>query len=46
MELFRIKVFLKSIENGMVGICLEIALTMFFIFAGFLVCLLWWGIFR
>jgi len=42
----RIGYFFKSISNGAIGIVLEILLVIFFIFTGFLVCLLWWGIFR
>jgi hypothetical protein len=36
--------FLKSIWNGMLGIFTELAMTYFFIFAGFVVCVAWWFI--
>lgn len=42
----RIKSFLKNIENNIAGISLEILLVYFFIFAGFLVCLIWWAAFK
>jgi len=40
------RIFFKAVWNGMLGILHELALALFFIFAGFLICLLWWGIFK
>jgi len=44
--MIRIKLFLKNIENNLIGISLEILLVYFFIFAGFLVCFIWWAVFK
>lgn len=40
------RLFFKGIWNGLIGIVTEILLTLFFIAAGFLVCLAWWRLFR
>ena len=40
----RIKAVSKNIWNGMLGISVEICLTIAFIIIGFLVALLCWGI--
>jgi len=40
------RVLLKTIVNGVAGIALEVLLAVIFIASGFLVCVLWWGIFR
>lgn len=42
----KIKLFFKSIWNGVLGISSEMLLVYFFIFTGFLVCLVWWAIFK
>lgn len=42
----RIKLFFKTIWNGLAGISLEISLSIIFIAAGFIVCLLWWSVFK
>ncbi len=42
----KITLFFKGIWNGMLGIFAEVLLVLIFIFTGFVVCLLWWGIFR
>ena len=42
----RIKLFFRSIYNGLVGISFEILLAGLFILAGFLVSMLWWSAFR
>ena len=42
----KLKLFFKSIGNGILGISLEILLTCLFILAGFAVCLVWWGLFK
>ena len=38
--------FFRSIWNAFLGITVEVAVVAFFIFAGFVVSILWWGIFR
>ena len=42
----KIRSFFKSILNGIIGICAELALVAVFTAAGFLACLMWWGFFR
>ena len=42
----KLKLFFKSIGNGILGISLEILLTCLFMLAGFAVCLVWWGLFK
>ena len=42
----KIGIFFKSIWNGILGISTEILAAMFFVMAGFAVCLLWWGLFK
>jgi len=42
----RIRDFFESIGNGMLGILAEIALVAFFILSGFIICFIWWGIFK
>ena len=42
----KLNLYLKSILNGILGISAEILLTSAFIVTGFLVCFLWWAIFR
>ena len=42
----KIKLFSKSIWNGVLGISHEVGLALLFIAIGFIVCLLWWIIFR
>lgn len=44
--LTRIRLFFRSIWNGVLGIFTEIMLTLAFIAVGFLVCLIWWRMFR
>ncbi|MBI4974309.1 MAG: hypothetical protein HZC19_00585 [Candidatus Omnitrophica bacterium] len=44
LNYIRIAAFFKNIWNGMLGIFHEVIFTYLFILAGFLVCLLWWGI--
>jgi len=39
-------IFFKAVWNGVIGILYELTLVLFFIFVGFLICLLWWGIFK
>jgi len=39
-------IFFKTVWSGMIGILYELTLVLFFIFVGFLICLLWWGIFK
>lgn len=46
MERFKAGIFFKNMLNAVLGISLEISLVCFFIFAGFLVCLVWWGLLR
>jgi len=38
--------FFKITWKGILGIASEISLVLFFIFTGFLVCILWWGLFK
>lgn len=42
----KIRLFFKNIENGAVGICLEILMALSFILTGLVVCWLWWRIYR
>jgi len=42
MFLIRLKRFLKSILNGVLGIFTEAGLIIFFILAGLGICLIWW----
>ena len=42
----RIGRFFRSIGNAFLGITVEVAVVAFFIFTGFVVSILWWGIFR
>ena len=42
----RLRLFFKALFNGILGIWVEVLMTAFFIFAAFIVCVLWWGIFR
>jgi len=42
----RVRDFFESIGNGVLGILAEIALVAFFILSGFVVCIIWWGIFK
>ena len=42
----KLKLFAKSVGNGMLGISLEILLTCLFMLTGFAVCLAWWGLFK
>ena len=36
----------KSLYNGLLGIGVEVFMTVFFIAAGFVVCVVWWGLFQ
>ena len=36
----------KLLYNGILGIGVEVFMTAFFIAAGFVVCVLWWGLFQ
>lgn len=36
----------KMLYNGILGIGVEVFMTAFFIAAGFVVCVLWWGLFQ
>jgi hypothetical protein len=38
-------IFSRNVWHGILGILVELALVAFIIFAGFMVCVLWWGLF-
>lgn len=40
----RVGILFKSIWVGMLGILTEISAALFFIFAGLIVCLVWWSL--
>lgn len=40
------RVFLKSLWQGILGIYVEVLLTIVVISAGFVVCAFWWGVAR
>jgi len=42
----KVRDFFDSIGNGALGILAEIALVSFFIISGFIICIVWWGIFK
>jgi len=42
----KVRLFIRNIWNGMLGISVEIFVVAAFIFAGFAVSVLWWGLFR
>jgi len=44
--MIKIRFFFKSLLNGLLGISLEVLLVYLFILSGFVICLIWWGIFR
>ena len=41
----RLSIFAKNVWHGVLGILAELLLVAFIIFAGFMVCGLWWGLF-
>lgn len=42
----KVRLFIKALMNGTLGIGVEILMTAVFILAGFGVCVLWWGLFK
>lgn len=42
----KVNMFFKNAWNGILGIASEIFVTLFFIAAGLIVCLLWWSFFK
>ena len=40
------QIFHRTVTNGIKGILTEILLTLIFMLAGLVVCLLWWGLFK
>ena len=42
----KVRMFFRALSNGMLGIGVEVFMTAVFIAAGFVVCVLWWGLFQ
>ncbi len=42
----RLIIFFRNVWNGILGILAELMLVAVIMAAGFLVCTLWWGLFR
>ncbi len=42
----KVRIFIRNIWNGILGIASEILVTLLFIVAGFVVCFFWWGFFK
>jgi hypothetical protein len=42
----KVSLFFKSVWHGVLGIMTELLLVAFIIMAGFVVCILWWGLFK
>lgn len=42
----RLSIFFRNIWNGILGIVAELLLVAVIILSGFLVCTLWWALFR
>lgn len=41
----RLSLFFRSVWHGLLGIVTELLFVAVIIFAGFVVCLFWWGVF-
>ena len=46
MNQVNVKLFFRSILQGILGIASEVLMVFFFIITGFIVCLLWWSCIR